>query len=279
MLVSFFEESEVDAEACVGGFGASDGLEEEVERCSLLHGLHLRGEMGEDAGLDGDLVAAADVIDEMEERGESGYVIGDGVDADDGVAGAEEEAVEDGCCDACWVVGGMVGLEAGGEAAGQAYGGAEFCDDIYFAGYEDEVLKAHEFGDGGGYFGGEAGCEGRQGDRGGCVGEEMVAELAHGEAGDGGECGGGDGGAAGVLDETGDFVGFVWDDCFVEEVCEGEIGERHLGCDALLGGGGGDAGKLVTRAGGGGFGEEIGEGVEGVTDARYGMGVGHWVLR
>jgi len=48
--------------------------------------------VGEDAGLSGDLVAAAYVVDEMEEGGESGDVVGDGVDADDGVAGARMEA-------------------------------------------------------------------------------------------------------------------------------------------------------------------------------------------
>lgn len=86
MLVGFFEEGEVDAEALVSGFGPSDGLEEEVERSALLHGLHLGGEVGEDAGLGGDVVAAADVIDEVEQVGEGGNVVGDGVDADDGVA-------------------------------------------------------------------------------------------------------------------------------------------------------------------------------------------------
>src|SRR5271163_3768819 len=133
--MGLFDEGEVDPEAGVGSFGASDGLKEEVEWRALLHGLHLRREVGENAGLGGDLVSAADVVDELEERGDGGDIVGDGVDADDGVAGAEEEAVEDGGGDACWVVGGVVGLKAGGEAAGKANGGAEFGDDVYFAGH------------------------------------------------------------------------------------------------------------------------------------------------
>ena len=160
--MSFIDECEVDAEAGVGGFSAADGLEEEVEWRAMLHGLHLRGEVGEDAGLSGDLVAAAYVVDEMEEGGESGDVVGDGVDADDGVAGAEEKTVEDGGGDAGGVVGGVVGLETGGEAAGKSDGGAEFRNDGDFACDEDEVLKAHEFGDGSGHLWGESGCEGCQ---------------------------------------------------------------------------------------------------------------------
>lgn len=173
----------------------------------------------------------------------------------------------------------MVGLETGGEAAGEAYGGAELRDDIYFAGYEDEVLEAHELGDGGGHLRGEAGGEGGEAGGSGVVREEMIAEFAYGEAGDWGEGGDGGGGAAGVEDEAGDLVGLVGDDGFVEKVGEGEIGEGALRGYALLGAGGGDACEFVARAGGGGFGEEIGEGVEGVTDARYGVGVGHLVLR
>jgi len=276
--MGFLDESEVDAEAGVGGFGAADGLEEEIEWRAVLHGLHLRGEVGEDAGLGGDLVAAADVVDEMEERGEGGNVVGDGIDADDGVAGAKEEAVENGGGDACRIVGGVVGLEAGGEAAGKAYCGAKFCDDGDFAGYQDEVLEAHEFGDSSGHLRSEAGGEGGEAGWGGLVGEEMVAEFAYGEAGDWGEGGCGGWSVAGVSDEAGDFVGFVGDHGIVEEVSEGKIGECFLRGYALLGAGGGDAGEFVAGAGGSGFGEEIGEGFEGVTNARYGVGVGHWVL-
>ena len=68
-------------------------------------------------------------------------VIGDGVDADDRVAGAEHQAVDDGSGDAGGVVGGMVGLEARRKAAGQSDGGAEARDDADFARDEDEVLQ------------------------------------------------------------------------------------------------------------------------------------------
>ena len=188
--VGFVEEGEVDAEGGVGWLGAGDGLEDEVDGCAALERGELGGDVGEDAALGGDRVALADGVDEAEEGGGGGDVVGGGVDADDGVAGAEEEAVDDGGGDADGVVGWVVGLEAGGETAGQADGGAEAGDDADFAGDGDEVLHAHELGDGGGHLGGEAGGEGGKGFGGGFVGEETVAELADGEGGDGGEgCG------------------------------------------------------------------------------------------
>src|ERR1700730_17595688 len=67
LLVGFVEEGEGDSEAGVGGFGTADGLEEEVEGCALIHGLHLGGEVGEDAGLGGDAEAAAGGVGEGSE--------------------------------------------------------------------------------------------------------------------------------------------------------------------------------------------------------------------
>src|SRR5271154_3877638 len=151
--VCFAQERDADAEGGVGRFGSGDGLEEKVEWRALPHGVHLRGEMREDAALGGNVVALTDVVDEVKKGCDGGDVVGDGVDADDGVAGAEEEAVENAGGDADWVVRWMVGLEARGETAGKANGRAEAGDDGDFAGGVDEVLHAHELGDGGGHLG------------------------------------------------------------------------------------------------------------------------------
>ena len=67
-----------------------------------------------------------------------------GFDADDSVAGAEEQAVEHAGGDAEGVVGGVIWLQACGEAALEADGGAEAGDDADFGGDGDEVLHAHE---------------------------------------------------------------------------------------------------------------------------------------
>ena len=117
----------------------------------------------------GDGVGLADVVDEAEEMSDGAGVVGDGIDADDGVARAEEEAVEDAGGDAEGVFRGVVWLEAGGEAAGQADGGAEAGDDRNFASDGDEVLGAHEFGDGGDHLRHQAGCEGGNARAGGGV--------------------------------------------------------------------------------------------------------------
>ena len=128
----------------------------------------------------GDGVALADVVDETEQGGCGGDVVGGGVDSDDGVAGAEEETVDDGGSDACGVVGGVVGLEACGETAGETNGGAETGDYLDFSRCCDEVLHTHELGDGGGHFGGDAGGQGSEGFSGCIIGEEIVAEATDG---------------------------------------------------------------------------------------------------
>ena len=84
---------------------------------AAANGFHLRGDVRENAGLRGDAIALDDAVEHVEQRFQGVEIIGNGVDADDGVAGAEEEAVDDGGGDACGVVSGVVGLEAGGEAS------------------------------------------------------------------------------------------------------------------------------------------------------------------
>ena len=77
--------------------------------------------------------AFARTVDKLEQLDQRAQRVGDGIDADDGVAGAEHEAVDNGGGDAGGIVRGMVGLEARGEAAGQADGGAEARDDADFS--------------------------------------------------------------------------------------------------------------------------------------------------
>ncbi len=142
-LFGFLEHGEVDAEGGVGGFGAGDGLEDEIDGSAAAEGLDLRGDVGEDAALRGDAPGFADAVDQVEERDDGGGVVGDGVDADDGVARAEGEAVDDGGGDALEGIGGVVGLEAGGEAAGKAERVAKARDDADLGGDGDKVLEPH----------------------------------------------------------------------------------------------------------------------------------------
>lgn len=273
-FVGLAEEGEVDAEAGVGGLGAGDALEHQVERGALLERGELRGDVGQDAGLRGDRVGCDELVDESEELGDAGGGIGGGVDADTGVAATVEQAVERGGGDAVGIVGGVIGLEADGERAAAAEGGAETRDDFALRGDEHEVLVAHELADGGDHFGREAGGEG--GERGGIglVAEEPVAEGADGKRGDGGE----GGAVVRVEDETCDLVGLLRHNGFGEELRERDLGEGVLGGDTFEGVGSGEAGKFVAGADGRGLGEQRAQIGKRVGDAAEGGAVdGHRV--
>ena len=92
------------------------------------HGGELRCDVGEDAGLRGDGVALADVVDEAEQVVVAETLSEAGLMPMTASPRAEEETVDDGGSDAGGVVGGVVGLEARGEAAREADGGAEAGD-------------------------------------------------------------------------------------------------------------------------------------------------------
>jgi len=267
----FSEKSEVDAEAAVGGFGSGDGLEEKIDGGAGVEGFKLRGDVGQDAALDGNLEALAEGVDHAQQAGGGCGVVSGGIDADDRVAGAEEQAIEDGGGDAGGVVGGVIGLKAGAETAFQADSGAEAGDDPDFAGGGDQVLDAHELGCCGGHLRGEPGGECGQAFWGGFFGEEPVAEFADGEGSDGREgiC------VVGVDNEAGDFVFFVGDDLLGEEVSQGQVGQGILGGYALLGGVGGQPCEGVAAAEGRGFGEEVAQVGEGVARGAESVGEGH----
>ncbi len=53
-LMGFVEQREIHAERCVGGFGAGDRLEDEIDGRAVPHRFHLGGDVREDAALHGD---------------------------------------------------------------------------------------------------------------------------------------------------------------------------------------------------------------------------------
>ena len=109
--------------------------------------------------------------------------VGCRIDADDSIAGAEQQSIEGRCGDALWIVGRMVGLQAHGQPTRQADGVAEAGDDAAFRGHRDQILQAHQLADGGRHFRGEAGAYCCQSLRFG--GEQELAKLADGQRGDG----------------------------------------------------------------------------------------------
>ena len=97
-LVSLVEQRQGDAEAAVGSLGSGDRLKQQIDRRAGLKGPHLRGDVGQHAALHGNPEALAQGIDEAQQARGDGHVVARRIDADDGVAGAEQQAVEeDGC--------------------------------------------------------------------------------------------------------------------------------------------------------------------------------------
>jgi len=72
-----------------------------------------------------------------------------GFDADDGVAAAVEQAVENAGGDAFWVVGRMIGLQSHRKPAWQPNGVAELRDDRALSRDQDQILVAHDLRHGG----------------------------------------------------------------------------------------------------------------------------------
>ena len=107
--------------------------------------------------------------------------VGGGVDADDGVAAAVHEAVEDRRRDARGIVGGVVRLEAHAERAGQPEVLRKRVTTRTLAGHQDQVLIAHELADGGDHLGRESGRDGASTAARRLVAQQPFAELADGQ--------------------------------------------------------------------------------------------------
>ena len=90
----FAEQGQVDSERSVGGFGAADGLEYQIDGCAGVEGFELRRDMRQYAALRRDVVALANGVSMTSNFFYGLRIIGSGVDADDGVATAEHETVE-----------------------------------------------------------------------------------------------------------------------------------------------------------------------------------------
>ncbi len=158
-FAAFAEHGERDAEAAIGGFGAGDGLEEEIDRRAAIERGELRRDVREAAGLRGHVVGVDEALERVEDRRDGFDGIGGGIHADDGVAAAVEQAFEGGEEDAADVVDGMIRLDADAENAALAHRVAAAGDIADFRRGEDEILVAHDFGDGGGDFGNDGALE------------------------------------------------------------------------------------------------------------------------
>ena len=108
---AFLEHREVDAEDGVGRFGAGDRLEHEVDGRAARDGLDGGRHVRQHAALRRNVEAADDVVEHVEQIEDGRRVVAGRVDADDGVAAAEHQPVDDRRRDAAPVVGRMVRLQ------------------------------------------------------------------------------------------------------------------------------------------------------------------------
>ena len=246
------QQRQVDAEAGVGGFGAGDRLEHQVHRRALLDGLDLVGHVRQHAGLGGDLEALDDLVHAVHQGLQRAQAVAGRVDADDRIARAQQQAVEQRGGDAARVVGGVVGLQAHGQPARQAHGVAKAGDDPAFAGHQDQVLLAHQLAHRGHHLGGQPGANAGQRGFVRAIAQQPVAEITHGQVADLGE----GGGVVAVDDQPGDFIVLVGDHRFKQEGFQRQIGQCHAGRHALGRGAGGHAGQHIARAQRRGTGEQ-----------------------
>ena len=173
------QQSQVDAKAAVGGLGTANGLEHQIHRGAQLHRTQGVGDMGQHAGLRGDVVAADHCVQHGHDLHHLRHVVGCRVDADHRVPTAIQEAVEHAGGDAGGVVGWVVGLQACGHAPGQADGVAKSRDRAAFFSHQNQILVAHDLAHRCGHFGCDAG--GHSGQRGtvGRIAQKPVAKVTH----------------------------------------------------------------------------------------------------
>jgi hypothetical protein len=257
------QQRQVDAEAGVGRLGAGDRLEHEVDRRAAFDRFDGVGHVGQHAGLGGNRVAVDDLVEHGHELDHLRHVVGGRVDADDGVAAAVHQAVEQAGGDAGCVIERVVRLQPGREGACQADRIAKARDDAALAGDQHQVLDAHDLRDGGRHLRRDAGRGARQQRLIRLVAEQPVAETADSQVADRRE----GGGIVGIDDQARDLVGLVGHHGLVQEGGQRQVGQGHLRRHPFLGAAGGNAGQVVARARRGRLRQQLTQAGEGVGTA------------
>ena len=265
------EQRERHAEAGVGGLGAGDRLEDQIDRHAAPDRRERRRHVRQHAGLGRDAVFVDHRIEQMQQPGDLRQVVGGRVDADHRVAAAVEQAVEQGGGDAGGIVGRVVRLQPRRQPPGQADGVAKARDHAALARDDDQILHAHQLADRGDHLRRQPRRE--RGERAG-IGlrrQQPVAEITDRQVRDRRE----GRGIVAVEDQARDLVILVRDHGLVQEGRERQLGERVLRGDALLGRFRGEAGEHVAGAQRRGLGEQVLQVREAVARGAEGVGVGH----
>ncbi|KAH2812497.1 hypothetical protein KXV85_005082, partial [Aspergillus fumigatus] len=90
-LPRFLQKRKIDAEAAVGGLGAGDRLEYQIDRHALPDQGQGRGDMSQHAALRRNVQPRDQFIQQAQQPGDHGRVVAGRIDADAGIAGPEQE--------------------------------------------------------------------------------------------------------------------------------------------------------------------------------------------
>jgi hypothetical protein len=223
--------------------------------------------MGEHAALGRNIEFAAYVVEHHEQLVSALRAVSRRIDADHGIARAEQQAVENTGRDTAQVIGWMIGLEPHREPAGQADRVAKSGHDAAFRRDQHQVLEPADLADRRRHFRGQPRRQRRQPLRGRFVGQQPVAKAADCERGYRRKRRL----VMGIDDQPRDLVGLVSHDGFIEEGRQRQIGQRELRSDALLAALRCQPGELVAAAQRRRFGEhrlEVAEAVSARADRR-----------
>ena len=135
------KQREVDAEAAVRRLGAADRLEDEIDRRAIARCGERGGDVGQHAGLRRDSQPLAQLVEQVAAGRGSGRAVARRVDADDGVAAAEQQPIDDAGGDALADRRSDGSAGAAPRAVRQADRVAKPRHDPAFRGDRDEILQ------------------------------------------------------------------------------------------------------------------------------------------
>ena len=158
--MGFAQQAQIDAEAGIGRLGTGNGLKRDIDRRALRQQQQRGRHVAEHARLRGNGVLFAHPIEQFQQLAHGLRAVGGRVDAQQGVAAAVEQAIDEAGGDAARVVGGVVGLEAGGQAAALPQRITKARDDFAAPGHANQLLVAQQLAHGRHHFRRQAGGQG-----------------------------------------------------------------------------------------------------------------------
>ena len=182
--IGFSQYAKIDAKGFIGLLGARNRLEHQIHGRAFFNQLDLVSNMGEDARLGWNFVLLYHFIDQTIQVHQAGDAVGGRVDADHGIAGAIQQAIQQRSGNAAWIIGRMVRLQAYRQAARQPYGIAKRRGYLTFFGHQNQILIAHQFADCGRHFRCNALGHALECRTVGRVQQQPVSKISHGQVAD-----------------------------------------------------------------------------------------------